>query len=177
MPMSPYQRALKDGLVSDKTDSETGEIGHTPLIGGLGGTTERHARHDMKLIERALINQYPMTPETRARVIDEATAIMTSSDSERNRLMAARVLVMADGLNVKREAIAVKPVQGTTINVVSQNANILAASAIREMFADGTIQGAIETSCLGEPTPFLPSSPSDNGQQRQVEVGPTPTGD
>jgi hypothetical protein len=58
----------------------------------------------LAVAERALRDGWPLTPEVRAEVIAEALRMLRSSPSERTRLMAMRVLLMADGLNARRES-------------------------------------------------------------------------
>lgn len=63
----------------------------------------------------------------------------------------------------------------TNVNVnVSAQANAMAASAIREMIADGTIPRLIEGGGCGEPSPLESSTLDGGGQRREVDTGPTP---
>lgn len=62
-------------------------------------------KYNMAMIRRAIENGWPVKPEIRQLVTNQMALVVGKSDNERNKIAAARVLVAADGVNVRREAI------------------------------------------------------------------------
>lgn len=61
-------------------------------------------RMPMELEERALNRGWPISEETRLAIIQDAIALATNPEkTDKVRLQAMRVLIMADSLNVRRE--------------------------------------------------------------------------
>jgi hypothetical protein len=78
------------------------------LHAGQGDIAPRtSSRRDLALERRAFREGWPITPEVRQQVVDEALNILQTARSPARRLAAARVLIAADTVNVRREANAV----------------------------------------------------------------------
>ena len=60
---------------------------------------------DLALIRTAIRNEYPITDDVRKLIVNQMALIVGRDDSAKMRVAAARVLVAADSVNVKREAI------------------------------------------------------------------------
>jgi hypothetical protein len=72
-------------------------------LGVLGGGA---SRYNLGLVERALRNRFPVSDAIRELVVSQAVAIIRWAKNPRTQLAAMRVLLAADALNVRREAIA-----------------------------------------------------------------------
>jgi hypothetical protein len=76
----------------------------TPDPGGGPGVSLRKGRTDVVLAQRAVRAGWPVTPEMRQALVDEALDIALHSRSERRRLGAMKFLLACDAVNVQREA-------------------------------------------------------------------------
>lgn len=66
----------------------------------------RTACQDIKLLRRAIREDWPMSPEVRKMVMNQlAIVVGTSGEQTRSRVAAAKALIAADSVNVKREAL------------------------------------------------------------------------
>ncbi len=74
--------------------------------GVLGDGLSRAGRGNLKLLERAIREDWPISKNVRHKLTYQMSVIL-DSDSERNKVAAARVLIAADNVNAKREAIDV----------------------------------------------------------------------
>lgn len=63
-------------------------------------------RSDLKLLERALKEGWPITPEIRRMAVARTALVAARSDQERNAVAAAKVLVMMDQASISRERMA-----------------------------------------------------------------------
>jgi len=74
---------------------------------GIGEVTEREDTpwvSSFRAAEQGFRHHWPISPATRQRIVAEAEAIACDHQrSDRARLAAMRVLLMADALNVRRE--------------------------------------------------------------------------
>ncbi len=76
------------------------------FLGGQGGKPEKPAtRADMVLYRRAMRNDYPVDERIRRLIVDQCAKIAENSDNEREVIAAARTLILADSVNVRREAM------------------------------------------------------------------------
>jgi hypothetical protein len=87
--------------------------------GGGGGlfTNPKHFQTDMKMIERAIKNRWPISDELKAKIAERVSGIVEHSDSTRDVINAARVAIQADGLNAKREAMELDAERGPEIHL------------------------------------------------------------
>jgi hypothetical protein len=70
--------------------------------GGKGGLfTGMKLGGDLALVRTAVKNRWPIRKSLRREVIETLAQIMRSSEADRDRISAAKVLVTADGINVK----------------------------------------------------------------------------
>ena len=77
-----------------------------PANGGIGDSLMQRpfsTRSDAKLIKRARDQGWPMTDQLRSKAITVMERILDTSEHERNRLAAAKVLTSMDMVNVNRE--------------------------------------------------------------------------
>lgn len=75
-----------------------------PTPGILGDGSLHPGKYNMALARRAIKAGWPISDEVKKLVVDQMAEVVGSSDDERNRIGAARVLVAADGVNARREA-------------------------------------------------------------------------
>lgn len=75
------------------------------LMGVLGGGP---SKYNLRMAATALANDYPITPEIRQLIVEQATMIASTANSKRTRLAAAKVLLAADNTNIKRQLLAVE---------------------------------------------------------------------
>jgi hypothetical protein len=80
------------------------------------------SRSDMDYVEKALRKQWPIEPEIRALVIMQAEKIICNPDmSDRWRILAMKVLLAADALNIRREALAMRSTESPrSVTIVNQ---------------------------------------------------------
>ncbi len=92
----------------EKPDPQTNDAG------GIGGNLfikPENERSDTKIIERAIRNDWPIPASIRNQIVNRMSDIVGTSPEERNQIAAARVIVAADGVNVRREALDQKEQQ------------------------------------------------------------------
>lgn len=89
--------------------------------GVLGDGLTRAGRGNMKLIERAIREDWPISKNVRHKLTYQMSVIL-GGDNERNQVAAARVLIAADNVNAKREAVDVsyeKTPSAINVNVLN----------------------------------------------------------
>ena len=59
----------------------------------------------MAMVRRAIKEGWPITPQLRRILVDKMADVMTLADDERTQVAAAKVLIAADAINTKREAM------------------------------------------------------------------------
>jgi len=79
-------------------EEEPQEIGGQPVV------DPRTGGKDMRLLRRAIREDWPITPEIRRLIVNQMALTAGRSEDERNRIAAAKVLVAADSINARREA-------------------------------------------------------------------------
>jgi hypothetical protein len=109
--------------------SETNGHSNGKFMGGQGEVT----RSDLKLANTAIRNEYQMTPEIRQNIIGQAHTILMFSDSERWQLLAAKVLLTADSINVKREAVRVQERQTDVMEATAGLREAMKSPEVRKM--------------------------------------------
>jgi hypothetical protein len=75
--------------------------------GGQGEESAHHGRGTMAMVRRAIREEWPISPATKAAVVEQMDRIVRRTRNNRDKIAAAKVLVAADGVNVRREAVAV----------------------------------------------------------------------
>lgn len=89
----------------------------------LGDNNLHAGKGNMRLIQRAIKNGWPIPDELRQKVMSQMEKIVDGGESERDRIGAAKVILAADMVNVKREDMgrqgAKDPPAG--VNVLIQN--------------------------------------------------------
>lgn len=63
------------------------------------------SRSDLRMIRAAIKNEYPINEAVRKLIVSKLSLIVGRSPDERQQVAAARVLVAADAVNVKREQL------------------------------------------------------------------------
>lgn len=69
---------------------------------------EHHTRADLKMIERAQRQGWGISQKRRAAVVSKMSELVEKATDNRTKVGAAKVLVQADAINVKREQLAQK---------------------------------------------------------------------
>lgn len=94
------------------------EVSEEPEIGG-GVLFSRPSTQsqDLRLVRRAILNDWPVSEEIRRKVMERVEGILDSSDNSRDVLNAAKVAIQADGLNAKREAMELDAEKGPEIHL------------------------------------------------------------
>lgn len=99
----------------DKPDGSVQQIGGQPVV------DPRTGGKDMRLLRRAIREDWPITPEIRRLIVNQMALTAGRSEDERNRIAAAKVLVAADSINARREATDMQaekmPPSPVTVNV------------------------------------------------------------
>jgi len=83
--------------------------------GGIGGqcpVDPRTGGKDLALLRRAIKAEWRIKSEYRRLVINEMAALVHKSSDERIKISAAKVLIVADAINAKREATELQKEQG-----------------------------------------------------------------
>ncbi len=79
--------------------------------GGLGGipvVDDRTPGQDLRLIRRAVRNDWPITEEMRELILKRMRRVMKESPDPQVQVAAAKVVISADEVNVKRETLDVR---------------------------------------------------------------------
>ena len=74
----------------------------TPAPSGEGEPKSLPSKNDIRLWKRAIRERWPISDEMREIITDELFAVLVNSKSPRDKINASKVLLGADGLNVKR---------------------------------------------------------------------------
>ncbi|WP_437188290.1 hypothetical protein SH668x_001728 [Planctomicrobium sp. SH668] len=74
-------------------------------LGGLPLVDERTCGQDLRLIRRAIRNDWPVSPQLRASILTKMSEVLQESPDPRCLVAAAKVVVAADRINVAREAL------------------------------------------------------------------------
>lgn len=90
-------------MIAFNSDGED-ELEEKPA-GVLGDGALHPGKYNMALVRRAIRNDYPISPEIRKALVEQMHLVMECSDDQRNQIGAAKVLIFADAINAKREAM------------------------------------------------------------------------
>src|SRR5262245_18984668 len=93
------------------------------------------SRRDLALARRAFREGWPITPEIRQEVVGRVLGILRAAKSPSRQLCAARVLIAADALNVRREANDVQESTAESTSVRDVAARLLATAEGRDLAA------------------------------------------
>lgn len=96
------------GHVPDSPDSvspETVASNAQPQRGVLGefAASEFRGKYNMRLLRQAVKNEWPVSDAVKRIIVAEMTKTVVGAEKPRDKAAAARVLVQADSLNVRRE--------------------------------------------------------------------------
>jgi hypothetical protein len=103
---------------------------------------------EVRLVARAIRQEWPITPEARQRAIDRVMSILDSTESETRALRCVQTLVAADSVNVKRE--------GNDVAEVDAQLSASAAAMQAALNAHPEVLEAL----LGGPPPEMPPTQS-----------------
>lgn len=94
--------------------------------GGLGGlASERNQTSDIAVVRRAIRDDWPISPAMRQLIANQMALIVGRGESDtRSKVAAARVLVAADSVNAKREAMDINAERGISQTNVSVNVGV-----------------------------------------------------
>ena len=118
--------------------------------GGLGGPC---GSRDTRLVALALKQRWPISDEVRKLLVHRMTQTLAKSESERNRIAAAKVILAVDGLNMQAE-------QGQSADATNLDELTMSPEEIDADLATAS----------GE----QPGGPSDAGGERELVAGETP---
>jgi hypothetical protein len=76
--------------------------------GPLGDGGSRAGKGNMRLVRRAIREGWPITPEMKAELAKQMSKVVAKGKSNRDKAAAARVLVAAEGQNIRRAELALK---------------------------------------------------------------------
>jgi len=109
---------------------ESENEGDLPALDGGQGEllADAHRRRsDIRLIARAIRKEWPISPSVRELVVVRLADIVDEAEEDKDKIGAARALIAADGLNLKREQpeppaatavqVNVNTGDGATVNV------------------------------------------------------------
>ena len=130
--------------------------------GVLGDGALQPGRYNMRLIRRAIREDWPLSPETRKLVVEQMGDVVRLGKTDRNKIGAALVLVAADGVNVKRERLDVQVEQPQAPTTAVQ-VNVNFGDAVRELIAHRTTVAGGEAGLVGQ-----------LGEPRALENGHSP---
>lgn len=122
-----------------------------------------HLKADAAMVRRAIREDWPLTPEIRRMIVSQMALVAGRSGDERNRIAAAKVLVAADSVNVRREALDQADehhAEGETVNH-QVTGGIVIADLRREVLADADYLEFLRRQ--DESTIISQSGGSDNG--------------
>jgi hypothetical protein len=102
----------------------------------------------LRLSAQALERGYPISPEIRNVVVEEALRLATSAKSERVRVMALRALLAADALSLKLEASHAQERAQERAHKLRE-----AARTLRDAQRNPAVRKAIQAAILGEDSP------------------------
>ena len=77
-------------------------------IGVLGDGFLHAGKYNMRLVGRAIREDWPIPPELRAMLVEQMGKIVDKGKNNRDKIAASKVLVSADTVNVKREALDIQ---------------------------------------------------------------------
>jgi hypothetical protein len=107
-------RAKRYDAAMDSSNKSTPIQPESGGIGGLCAVDARTGGQDLRLIRRAIVNGWNVPPDIKRTVIEEMSRIVAGKNergepievSARNRISAARVLVAADSVDARVEAVS-----------------------------------------------------------------------
>jgi hypothetical protein len=115
------------------------------------------------MIEVAVRQGYPITPEMRTLVVTQAALVCGTSLNERNRLAACKVIITADRVNAMRETNALAE-RRTEISAATQAMReALKNPAAREKLAQLSEQLTAPKVVDAEVQTQVPAAPKANG--------------
>jgi hypothetical protein len=120
-----------------------------------------HYRADCKMLEMAIKRGWPITEKVRQRVVDALDKIVEEGEPV-YQIAASRVLVTADGLNVRREADA----QPSAVNNTQININLSDPAQVSKLGDDELFR--LHQAALG----LL--GPSAGGRRADIGTGDVP---
>lgn len=82
--------------IPEDDENPSGVLGDGALLAG---------KHNMVLIRRAIREDWPIPPDLRVLLVRQMGRVMKHNPDARNKIAAAKVLVAADAVNQRREAM------------------------------------------------------------------------
>ena len=128
-------------------------------------------RSDARLAQRAIREGWPVAEDVRADVVEMAIACVRDPLASPNRrIAAARLLVLADTVNVRREAIASEEHRAE----ISASTSVLRAALQTPAAREALAQLAAEMPALPEPFTGEPSPGEPSTSTPSTDVPSTP---
>jgi hypothetical protein len=144
--------------------------------GVLGDGALHPGKYNMRLIGRAIREGWKISQKRKAMIVSQMAAVVERSEEERNQIGAARVLVAADGVNVKREAL-----EQASDNPSTTQVNVAVGVTVQQVMQEELKRTGFyeyESAKLANGGHAAdPSPPSQNGNGRHVDSGPALNGD
>lgn len=119
--------------------------------GVLGDGALHPGKYNMALVRSAIRKGYPIPDELKKKLIDQMDLVLGDAEDARDKIGAAKVIIAADMVNVRREA---QPPQHLHIH----------GDSVQPDDCRATVLEAIDVELAQRDVP-ADDSPSDNGQQ------------
>jgi hypothetical protein len=130
----PADRAavpLSSSITPDGTDKATG-----PLLGGVTPDGRPLTQGDLVLIRMAARREWGLGRSLRKRLVKEMAAILRHGPTARDKVAAARTLVLCDSIDARREATAARSSDVQTLAGVRALQSVLQSPEGRQALAD-----------------------------------------
>lgn len=137
------------------------EKSDSPYVGGiLGGGA---SKYNLQLVLRAFQNDYPITPDIRKLVVNQAAIILGTAKNKRTRLTAAKVLIAADGMNIKRLLVEVEDRRNDILESTAMLREAMKNPVARELLAKLSDQTCVQVTHEEKAKSERPNGQPDTG--------------
>ena len=140
-------------------------------------------KSSLRLAEKALKEDWPLTASERREVIQEALAVLRSDQSPRCKMTAARVLVAADLVNVRREGLSSRERSADLDSALTSLQSMLSSPESRRLLAQlaqanlaGPPGAQDGSTVVGGSTPASSEQETKTGASVSSSPGSTPSG-
>lgn len=142
----------------------------------LGDGALHPGRYNMAVVRKAIREGYPITEGIRQLVTSQMALVVGRSESEKNRIAAAKVLVTADAQNVKRAELALRTESleldielGNRKSTVNVNITLEATQQQAEL---ASLAAEIRAGRVFESVPPVPAIGDSRADGETVDTGP-----
>ena len=125
-----------------------------------GGKGDHQSHSELAMIQRAIKNEWPLTDEMRAIVVEQMGDLVVKSFDPRAKVAAAKVLAQVDRVNVQRESNLIAE-ERALIGETHQHVHFEALNAGRDLISQ--VLAELEHQPEGPDTPGSRSNGSGRG--------------